>query len=64
MYDIIDKSTYKINDNKNIDFAFLVCDDLENLPDAETLDKNNIGCAIAIDVNFTPILFYGGEWND
>lgn len=64
MYDIIDKSTYKINDNKNIDFAFLVCDDLENLPDAEILDKNNIGCAIAIDVNFTPKLFYGGEWHD
>lgn len=63
MYDIIDKSTYKINDNKNIDFAFLVCDDLENLPDAETLYKNNIGCAIAIDVNFTPKIFYRGEWH-
>ncbi len=63
MYDIIDKSTFKITDNKNIDFAFIVTDNLENLPDAAECNLNNIGCAIAIDVNFTPKIFYGGEWH-
>ena len=63
MYDIIDKSTFKITDNKNIDFAFIVTDNLENLPSASECDLNNIGCAFAIDVNFTPRIFYGGEWH-
>lgn len=63
MYDIIDRSTFKITDNKNIDFAFIVADNLENLPDANECNLLNIGCAIAIDVNFTPKIFYGGEWH-
>lgn len=65
MWEIINRHTYGIKDNKNIDLCDIICDDLESLPTKQDIIDNNIAfgsfCYVISEKEFY-VLNSGGEW--
>lgn len=65
MWKIINRHTYEIKDNKNIDLCDIISDSLETLPTEQDIIDNNIAfgsfCYVISEKEFY-VLNSGGEW--
>lgn len=65
MWKIINRHTYEIKDNKNIDLCDIIADSLETLPTEQDITDNNIAfgsfCYVISEKEFY-VLNSGGEW--
>lgn len=65
MWKIINRHTYEIKDNKNIDLCDIIADSLETLPTEQDIIDNGIAfgsfCYVISEKEFY-VLNSGGEW--
>lgn len=65
MWKIINRHTYDIKDNKNIDLCDIISDSLETMPTEQDIIENNIAfgsfCYVISEKEFY-VLSSGGEW--
>lgn len=65
MWKIINRHTYEIKDNKNIDLCDIISDSLETLPTEQDIIDNGIAfgsfCYVISEKEFY-VLNSGGEW--
>lgn len=65
MWKIINRHTYEIKDNKNIDLCDIISDNLDSLPTEQDIIDNNIAfgsfCYVISEKEFY-VLNSGGEW--
>lgn len=65
MWKIINRHTYEIKDNKNIDLCDIIADTLATLPTEQDIIDNNIAfgsfCYVIAEKTFY-VLNSGGEW--
>ncbi len=65
MWKIINRHTYEIKDNKNIDLCDIISDSLETLPTEQDIVDNNIAfgsfCYVISEKEFY-VLNSNGEW--